>query len=214
MIKPDPEIIAAQLRCPHGELANEVAFFMSKSNDAIYNLAITYLVLNGGESLLEIGPADGFFVQKLLAKNIGRYTGVDMSMDMVNAAKERYKEIEHRKVDFIHAEINSYVSAEKYDRILAVNTLYFFEDAMETMRHIHSLLNSNGKFVLAFRSAETMKNLPFTRFGFTLYTAEEVGKMLQLAGFSKVIMNTENEEISTPEGEKLILTNVCAIASH
>ena len=72
----------------------------------------------------------------------------------------------------------------------SANTLYFWPEPEENIREISRVLKENGRLVLGFRTSEQLQDLTFTKHGFTLYTADEVVKLLEKSGFSNVSIVT------------------------
>lgn len=216
MQKPDPAFIASQLRQPHGEFATEIAGFMTKSNVHIYKLLYSYLNLENGQEVLEVGPADGSFLNELFELNeMIHYTGVDFSEEMVKAAtKNHARFIDSKKAKLIFSDIDAFHSDQKFDRIFSVNTIYFWKDPSCTMKHLRALLEPKGKLLLAFRDEATMKNLPFTEFGFNLFSVRKVNELLEEAGFQTIEFYSGEETIRLHDGSMVPLTNHCAIASN
>lgn len=216
MQNPDQAFIASQLRQPHGTYAKEVAAFMMKSNRHIYDLAYSNLDLADKQRVLEIGMADGSFLQQLFQINPTiQYTGVDFSKEMVDSAKEKHSSLMAEKnISFIHSNIDDYQSADAFDRIFTVNTIYFWNDTLHTLIHLKKLLAKNGKLIIAFRNNETMENLPFTKFGFKLFSVSMVEEYLKAAGFTTYEFKTSEETIRLHDGSMVPLTNFCAIASN
>ena len=59
---------------------------------------------------------------------------------------------------------------------------------------------SQGKFVLCFADKTFMENLPFTKYGFTLYEIEAVIDLLKNAGFSNGTFEKKTEQIKSNVG--------------
>ncbi len=78
------QAIAAQLRQPHGEKAEEVGEIMNKGNKVVNENAISALNVQDKDVILEIGMGNGLFVNKILnAANNVHYIGCDFSEDMI-----------------------------------------------------------------------------------------------------------------------------------
>src|SRR5690606_9635685 len=90
-----------------------------------------------------------------------------------------------------------------FDRIVTVNTLYFWENPLAYACEIHRVLKSDGGvFCLAFVEGEFMKNLPFASYGFELYDRKMAENLLENAGFTIKGSVTETETIRSNTGEK------------
>ncbi|MCU0415719.1 MAG: class I SAM-dependent methyltransferase [Cytophagaceae bacterium] len=177
MTEQEQRSIAAQLRQPHGDEASIIAERMNKGNAIMNRTTLSFLPKNKPYSVLEIGMANGFFVRELIEQSPDAYyTGIDFSEEMVEAAKNLNAEwVKNGRVHFLLEDIQKPVSLHKtFDAIYTVNTLYFWENPIEVLDRIRQLLNDNGSFILTIRPKHVMEKYPFTAFGFTMYSKEEL----------------------------------------
>lgn len=207
--------IAAQLRQPTGTDGIETGERMNIGNHQINLDTITALDLQPNDQILEIGMGNGHFVKEILDKDATiSYTGCDFSEDMINEALRRNQTyIESGRAQFIHTNAESIpVENNSFDKIFTINTLYFWEDVAATLREFQRLLKTNGKLLVAIRPKKQMIHYPFVKYGFNLFSREEVENLLEENNF-KVIQSLENEE-STQErfGEKMLMENLIVIA--
>jgi len=82
--------VASQLSCPEGELGLVVGDKMNVLNQFISNKTIEALSAKQGESIVEVGPGNGFLsipLLDVLGKN-GYYFGIEMS-DLMAAEASR-----------------------------------------------------------------------------------------------------------------------------
>ncbi|HEY1047911.1 MAG TPA: class I SAM-dependent methyltransferase [Bacteroidia bacterium] len=195
------QLVAAQLRKPHGEMADEIGKRMNESNAAMNRLLIKNIELKPGIEILEIGMGNGRFVSELFQKQTDiHYTGIDYSSEMVNAAKNENLHLGN-KVSFLNLPIESLSSSETlYDIIFTVNTIYFWDEPNKTLAGIRSLLNPNGKLLIAFRPKSIMLEHPFTEFGFTLYSREDAIALLETGGFKVENVIEETDAASSSLG--------------
>jgi cyclopropane fatty-acyl-phospholipid synthase-like methyltransferase len=198
--------VARQLRQPEGEAGVNMGLQMNKSNRLIYEMTLDFLALKPGEAVLEIGMGNGHFVQELFQRESSiRYTGIDMSDVMV---AEAIRENRHN----IHATFHCTKKIEgHFNKVFAVNVLYFWDQPADTLKEIHEALAPEGELVLAIRSKETMRLLPFVNLGFTLYDVESATRLLEDNGFkiTEVITTIEPEKLAA-DGSKLVqLENIC-----
>ncbi|MCB0700107.1 MAG: class I SAM-dependent methyltransferase [Chitinophagaceae bacterium] len=165
--------MAAQLRKPHGEWAEQIADFMAVGNAVLINRAIDAMNLSDNDNVLEIGMGKGKHVADMIAKakNL-QYTGYDYSEEMVELATATNDELVTRNVaTFVHGDALSMPFAEDtFDKIVTVNTVYFWDDAQAVATEILRVLKPNGKFILGLRPERLMKTYPMTKFGFAMYS--------------------------------------------
>jgi ubiquinone/menaquinone biosynthesis C-methylase UbiE len=173
----EPEEVAKQLRKPEGENGIKVAKGMNQSNAFLYKLTLENLKINDNDNILELGFGNGFFIKDVLekAKNI-TYHGIDFSEDMFNEASIMNKDfIENNKAKLNLANIASMpYSEESFDIIFTINTLYFWEKPLDNLLEIKRVLKKGGVICISIRPKEIIEKLPFSKYGFTLYSVDDV----------------------------------------
>lgn len=184
--KADDKTIAAMLRKPEGELGKQVAKNLNKSNFSMINQSIEALSVQDGNSILEIGFGNGAHIKDILnqAGNL-RYVGIDFAETMVAEATESHEqEIKKNQVEIHLASSDNIPFGDAtFDKVLAANTLYFWENPEDHIKEIHRVLKVGGVLSLAIRSKAFMQKLPFVQHGFTMYTQEEAEKLIKDSGF-------------------------------
>lgn len=194
--KADDKTIATMLRKPEGELGKQVAKNLNKSNFNMINQSIEGLSVKAGDSILEIGFGNGVHIKDILnkAENV-RYAGIDFAETMVAEATDSHKsEIENEQVEIhLASSDNIPFPNESFDKVLAANTLYFWEKPEDHFEQIHRVLKPGGVLSLAIRSKAFMQKLPFVQHGFTMYTQEEAEKLIKDSGF-KILKSTYTKE--------------------
>lgn len=183
----DFKAVAAQLANPHGEAGVKTAKHMNISNADMTRHAVDLLGCETDERVLEIGPGNGLFAEYVLSKAKGiHYTGADMSETMIDAAREINKhhidagQVAFEWVDGLHLPY----ADRAFNRIFTINTLYFWKNPAMQLAEIKRVLIPGGTFCLAIASKAFMETLPFTQYGFTLYSAHEAQELLLTNGFA------------------------------
>ena len=193
----DMEILAAQLRQPTGELGLKVAQNMNESNGAISREAARLLNLSSTSNLLEVGMGNGGFAAEWLAANPNlHYTGADFSETMVEEATRLNAEhIAAGRARFVLADAAALPFADgEFDRILTANTLYFYSDPSAVLAEYYRVLAPGGRLVLAIRSEDTMKHMPFTQHGFTMYSRPALEALFKASPFGECEVHSFFEE--------------------
>ncbi len=207
----DIQLLAAQLCKPDGEYGKEVGEMMNKGNEHINLWAIDALKLQPNDTLLEIGMGNGFFVKEILAKDGSiSYKGFDYSELMVNEALELNKEsVEKQRAEFRAGSANKLPYADhSFSKILTVNTIYFWRNAKEELSEIRRVLKRDGSFVIAVRTKDAMKQLPFTEFGFVKYDKQQLETLLKENGFDIFETYQKNEPAITVNGHTMQMENI------
>lgn len=198
---PDPATLAAQLRQPHGELGLNVGRAMNKSNLALNEEGLRLLAVPDTPfALLELGMGNGGLVPDWLARYPGlSYTGVDFSPLMVEQALAINAEaVTAGWARFLLGEAHALpVESAAFDAVFTANTIYFWPDPQAVLREFCRVLKPGGVLLMALRSEETMKALPFTEHGFTRYSRARLEALMAASPFGTSPIHTFHEDMRT-----------------
>lgn len=208
------EEIARQLRQPEGEDGKKVGAAMNKSNAVLYEMLLHFLGIKPGDRILEIGFGNGHFIPALFEKEASiQYTGLDMSETMVaEATMENEARIADGSVKLHLGRTEEMPFTDgAFTKVFAANVLYFWDEPAVALKAIHRVLETGGELVLAIRSKETMRQVPFSEHGFTMYSAEEAKELLEANGFRVNEVQTAMEEprASTDGSMTVQFENIC-----
>ncbi len=181
--------LAQQLRLPTGDVGLEVADHLNRGNAFIVKRSIEHLGVRGGERVLEIGMANGYFAADILGAGPGtRYVGIDLSETMVrsaNALNGAY--VAAGWASFLHGDaLRLPLGDDLFDAALTVNTVYFWDPLERALREIHRILKPGGRVSIGFRPRHIMRHYPFVAYGFTMYSDNELTQHLKKAGFGRI----------------------------
>ncbi|TRW27460.1 class I SAM-dependent methyltransferase [Flavobacterium zepuense] len=195
--------LAAQLRCPDGEVGLKVAEMMTATNANIINKTIASLKLNTTDSILEIGPGNAGHLKTVPAIAEGaKYLGIDISPTMIAEALKLNAGLAN--VSFLLTDGNSIPFGDRqFNKIFTANTIYFWQQPQEYANEIARVLQPGGCIAIAFIPKITMQHIPFAKFGFTLYDAETVGNLLSSAGFTITNTILDTEFVTSNSGEQI-----------
>src|SRR5678815_108250 len=146
--------LGRQLRQPSGLGGWLIARIMNRSNAAMNQRAIELLDVQPTHAVLEVGFGGGLALAPLLARaRSGRVTGVDPSDDMLAAAAEHHRAaIASGRLRLERAGVEALPHGDReFDRVLSVNTLYFWPDPARGFAEIRRVLRPGGKLVLGYR---------------------------------------------------------------
>jgi len=162
---------------------------MNAGNREMNVAAIEALGVAPAHRVLEVGFGGAAALADLLASTPrGRITGLELSPTMLRRARRQFREaIAQRRLQLEQGSIDSmpYPDAS-FDRVLSVNTIYFWPDPPAAVREIRRVLVPAGRLVLGYRTPAAMAKIPPTRYGFRVYDAAEVEGLLRSAGFQEV----------------------------
>ncbi|MCM5529976.1 class I SAM-dependent methyltransferase [Parasegetibacter sp. NRK P23] len=198
MQEPDWHEIARQLGNPSGSDGIKTAERMQENNAGMIRKAIDVLRVNNDDRVLEIGFGNGSHLPYILsqAENIV-YTGIDISETMVEEAHRLNKHaVEQGQASFSLSNGKDLpFEDEIFDHIFTVNTVYFWSDPGLYLLEMIRVLRKGGRLAIGFAPASFMEKLPFTRFGFRLYTPEAIQNLVTEAGFHMERLEEEEEEV-------------------
>lgn len=206
---------AAQLRKPSGDNGIKTAEWMNIGNRTMNLDTLNILNATAGDSILEIGMGNGFFVKDVLQiHETITYTGCDFSALMIAESTKLNEEwIAKGRAKFILADAAALPLAnDQFNKIFAVNTIYFWEDTTSILNEIKRVLTNNGKFILSLRPKHMTEKYPFTKYGFTLYAKEDVTLLLQTNGFTVIDIIENKEPDLDVNGEVFEMENLIVVA--
>jgi ubiquinone/menaquinone biosynthesis C-methylase UbiE len=209
--------IARQLGNPQGETGIKVAANMKINNGGLIQRTIDLLQCSENDTVLEIGPADGGYVPYLLSRAPGiTYYGIDISNTMVQQAMQQHAGlVANGRASFILGNgLELPYAADFFDSIYTINTLYFWQEPLQLLANIKQVLKPGGRLAVGIRSRAFMEQLPFTKYGFTLYDAEKATALLQEAGFTIQQVVEEKEEMVKVMEKELQMERIVIIAGN
>lgn len=206
--------IASQLRQPQGQGGIEVGRMMNANNEFINRRAIRQLAVQAGDRILELGPGNGYFARDIVGVDASvRYVGCDLSLvmveqanqinaDLVQADQARFVERTSSRLPFDDA---------SFDKLLTVNTLYFWEDPAAELAEIRRVLVPGGLLVIGIRPRWVMEQMAFVTYGFTLYEPEQAGSLLTSNGFilTNLIVEREADQVFFQKTIAMEMALVC-----
>lgn len=169
---------------------------MNVANMRLIDAAIDALGPRTRDVLLDIGFGGGFSLFRLAEKATrGKVFGVDYSPDVVVDASER---IRLKRLDSrIRVECANVAKlpfpAGMFDRILTVNSIYYWPHIVASLRETARVLKPGGRISVGFRSRACLA--PYTEGWekFALYEPAEFARMMRRAGF-KVLRAEQRDE--------------------
>ncbi|MGN6646087.1 MAG: class I SAM-dependent methyltransferase [Cytophaga sp.] len=189
--------IAAQLREPHGSKGSEMGDLMNESNGNMIRQTINSLSLQDGDQILELGHGNCGHLQYILDRYKVSYYGLEIS-DLMHAEAQQINKayIEKKQAFFFMYDGTDIPFAENYfDKAYTVNTLYFWTDPVKLLNDICRVMKPGGEFSIGFAQKSFMAQLPFTKYGFTLYDTKEAQALAAKSNFKILKTETQVEKI-------------------
>ena len=95
--------------------------------------------------ILDIGTGTGILISYLLEKSPKEIVAVDISENMIEVAKSKYKD---QNVKFVVTDIMDF-DGENFDYIFIYSAYPHFGDKEKLFNHLSKLLNKSGKVIIA-----------------------------------------------------------------
>jgi ubiquinone/menaquinone biosynthesis C-methylase UbiE len=201
----DFKSIADQLRKPQGDQGAEVGKMMNKGNRLMNLAAIEQLNVEPTDNILEIGMGNGVFVRNILEKNSSvRYTGCDFSETMIREAIINNRDfIKSGQAQFKKANVNRIpFKNASFNKVLTVNTIYFWENTGNVLAEIRRVLIKNGLLVICLRPKSVLSNLPVAQFGFKTFSKQNCIDLLAAGGFHEITAEEKDDDEIELSGQK------------
>jgi arsenite methyltransferase len=192
-----PKFLLRQLAHPQGSLAPITAWLLNRANRAQIRCAITALELAPEHKVLDIGFGGGTSFPMLFgACASGKVAGVERAEAMVTRARRiwsREVEAEHLQIEPGTADTLPWPEAF-FDRVMTVNTVYFWQDMEVGLREILRVLAPGGLFVSSVLPAETLDSWGYTNQGFRVEKPSFYAEALRAVGFVEVILQETGDK--------------------
>jgi len=200
-VKEKQDIVTAEgnPRHPEGEAGAQMLARMNESHAAVTEWALGFFQLQPDDDVLDIGCGGGATLARLAGRvPEGHLTGLDYSEVSVEATR-RYNPvlIETDRLDVLQGSVEQMpFGDESFDRIVTVESFYFWPDPEANLCEVRRVLRTGGQFLLVADiydtpdlSAEERANIE--RYELQNPTPEEFQRLFQAAGFREIAIHTQ-----------------------
>ena len=183
-----------QARKPSGWLGKVMFGHMAAwGHRPLTRWAISFLDVQPTDHMLDVGCGGGMAIQLIARITLeGFAAGVDYSEEMVQQARKRNSAaVRAGRVEIKHGNIAALpYNDESFDKVIAVETFYFWPDPAANLKEVHRVLKPGGLVALAMEgsteSPDQQKQIALAaRMEFPIYSGAEMAEMLTAAGFSQ-----------------------------
>ncbi|QQT25934.1 class I SAM-dependent methyltransferase [Sphingobacterium spiritivorum] len=208
--------IANQLANPNGEFGLVIADNMNENNIGMTLETVRNMDLSDNDEVLELGHGNCGHLKLILqqAKSI-HYRGLEISSTMHQQASTDHKEeISRGQASFLlYDGLHIPFQDNLFDKILSVNTLYFWEDIPALLAEIRRVLKPQGCAAITFADRAFMETLPFTKFGFNLFDLEKFKTAIAESDFILKSALKRAEYVNSKTGDPVLREYWIAILS-
>lgn len=192
--------IAKQLRQPSGWLGRLIGFVLRINRPGI-DWTIGLLDIRPTDHVLEVGFGSGYGIQQAAAlASRGRVAGIDFSETMVRQARARNARVRAGgRVDLAHGDASALLYPDdSFDKVFATNVVYFWQDPMRNLKELRRVMKPGGRLALYVIAREELAEMKITQTGvYTLYSGDELVRLLAQAGFRNARFETKSERLRT-----------------
>lgn len=138
-------------RKPEGEAGKEMIRRMNESHSGLTDWALTFLRLEKGEKVLDIGCGGGAALAKMADKlKDGHLTGIDYSdVSVAESSEKNAAAIAEGRMDIIGGSVSDMPFEDgAYDEIISVESYFFWPDLASDMKEVFRVLAPGGKLLL------------------------------------------------------------------
>lgn len=190
--------LADQLSFPKGSKGIQISDMMHESNANMIRQTMKQLDVAANEQVLEMGHGNAGHLHHLfeIEKSV-TYYGLEISELMYSEAKQINRSFVEQKQAhfFMYDGIEMPFGDDFFDKGFTVNTIYFWSDPVKTLLEIYRVMKPGAAFSIAFAQKSFMEQLPFTKFGFTLYNTHEAEALVSETDFKVLKTETQVEKI-------------------
>lgn len=191
--------VARQLRQPEGIRGRLTARGLNRGNREVVQAAVTATDLAPGQVAADIGFGGGVGLRPLLGRvgATGHVHGVELSDTMLAMARRRYgREVAAGRLSLHAGDLADLpLPDDSLDAAITVNTVYFVEELPRAIAEIARVLRPRGRVVIGIADPAAMTAMPFTQYGFTVRSIEDLRLLLRTAGFDE----PRDERVGTGE---------------
>lgn len=143
-------MIYNQFAKPKGITGKFAGMFMERENRELNDWTLSFLDIGKEDRVLEVGFGSGAALKRIAALDPEVLYGMDPSEPMVEMVLRKLNDQTYsNQVGIFHGEACQLLHFHKpLDKIYAVNNITFWEDPIEILRHLCTLLSEQGKIAL------------------------------------------------------------------
>lgn len=189
-----------QLSCPEGSTGVELANTMHASNIGMTEATINFLEPKHQDKILELGHGNCHHLSRILEKAEAiEYYGLEVSETMYKEAST-FNNDQKQAIFKLYDGLSIPFEDNFFDRIMSVNTIYFWSNPVQLLKEIQRVLKTGGSIVLTFANKSFMETLPFVKQRFKLYDLEKIEELLISTSLQIVDVLQKTEQVKSKTG--------------
>jgi ubiquinone/menaquinone biosynthesis C-methylase UbiE len=183
-------LISENLRKPSGIVGWLVGRMMARGNVTEAAWSVALLDIQPDDHVLEVGFGPGVAIQHAAKKaTAGRVAGIDYSEMMVRVASRRNAAaIRAGRVELQRGDVAALPFPDAaFDKAYAIHSIYFWPQPLAALKELRRVLKPGGQLAMTImpRDKWSEGRTPPSDL-FTLYSGEELARLVAEAGFTAV----------------------------
>jgi ubiquinone/menaquinone biosynthesis C-methylase UbiE len=179
-----------QFVLPRGLVGRVTFIFMNRGHKPIYENVAKALELRPEDDLIEVACGNGYFLKKY-ASHVHSVAGLDLSELSVKLATNRNRDrIAAGTAEFVQGDASKLPWEDnKFSAATAMGSFPGFPEPIKSLKEMYRVLRPGGRAVISLEwNAEDGKDhsKEIEKYGYQIWTEDEVKTMLKEAGFSDV----------------------------
>ena len=115
-------------------------------NESVIERILNHAGIEAGADVLDVACGTGVLIPDYLARKVGSVTGVDISSQMIQIAKEKFN---RENVCFICGDVEEIALERKFDCIMVYNAFPHFPHPKKLINRLIDLLKDGGRLTIA-----------------------------------------------------------------
>ena len=189
-------------RKPQGEEGKAMLERMNRSHYEVTGWALDHWTIREDDQVLDIGCGGGMTLHRMAEQlTTGHATGVDYSgVSVTESGKLNEESVKEGKVTVLEASVeNLPFEDDTFDKIITVESFYFWPDPQENLKEVRRVLKKGGTFLLVADIYENghltgQQKQNIARYELFNPTEEEFREIFTKAGFAEVKIHTKDGE--------------------
>lgn len=197
--------LAKQLKRPTGKQGLQVGESMYRTNLSMIRHAFSMSQLQDGLNILEIGHGNAKHLDEVLnqTKEVS-YTGLEISEVMQSEAKRNNLHRTPLPSFLIYSGDKTPFQDHTFERIITINTLFFWKRPIDFLQELYRILKADGLLTVTFGIKEYLENMPFSQYGFQLYSVEDFQNLVSNTSFTIDDIHTVQESVPSKTNDGMI----------
>lgn len=163
-------------------------------NSEKINKILDFSDIRENSSVLDVACGTGVLIPFLLKRKVSRITGIDISPEMINAAKAKYTQ--YNNVVFINISAEDIDFEEKFDRIIIFDAFPHFCNKEKVIQKMAENLKPDGRLTIAHsmgrKHLDELHKKTAGQVSDKMVSGYELAKMLSTDFLADIIIDNED----------------------